>query len=336
MNSIPANDPRIVYEGRTLVDASGGVQMGFPGVTVHLRFRGMGIALRAEAVKAGADFDVSVDGAAPVLLQLNEGEGTYPLVDGTADADHVLAITRRTESWQGVCTLRSFELAPGGALLAPPELPARKLMFIGDSVTCGEYTAWQPGDSVENRPSYTNARLTYGMELARRLGAQCSLVSYGGRGVIRDWQGIRKTNNAPEFYELALPDDPAHRWDHARDVPDAIGIQLGTNDFSSGVPDETDFVTAYVEFLRKIRRDAPQAWIVIMDSPILNDDEHGPKHSMLHAWLEKIARTVRDDRIVVAAIKRVPGVPGNGHPSGAEHQAMADELEPVFRRVLGW
>jgi len=333
---IPANAPGIVYEGRTLAESSGAVRVGFPGVTAHLRFRGTGISLRAEASSDGVDFDVSVDGAEPTLLRLKKGEGLYPLVQDAPDAAHTLAITRRTESWEGVCTLKEFELAPGGNLLAPPESPARKLMFIGDSVTCGEMAAWKPGDTSDNLPVLTNARISYGMLLARRLGAQCALVSYGGRGIIRDWQGIRNTNNAPEFYELAMPDEPATHWDHSRYVPDAIGIQLGTNDFNSGIPDEEEFVTAYVELLRKVRRDAPKAWIVIMDSPILNDDAKAPKHSVLHAYLEEIARRVRDDRVVVAPIKRCPGVPGNGHPTGAEHEAMADELEPVFRRVLGW
>lgn len=334
--SIPANDARIVYEGRTLADAAGCVQMGFPGVTVHLRFRGPGLTVRANAANNGADFDVSVDGAEPTLLQLKQGEGAYVLSQGASDGEHTLVMTRRTESWQGVCTLQSFELASGGALLAAPKLPARKLMFIGDSVTCGEFAAWKPGDPVENLPVLTNARLSYGLVLARRLGAQCHLVSYGGRGVIRDWQGIRKTNNAPEFYELALPDDPAHPWDHSRYVPDAIGIQLGTNDFGSGVPDETEFVNAYVEFLRKVRRDAPQAWIVVMGSPILNDDATGPRHAMLQAYLAEVAQRLHDDHLVVTALKHYPGVPNNGHPTGEEHQEIATEIEPVFRRVLGW
>jgi formate dehydrogenase major subunit len=86
----------------------------------------------------------------------------------------------------------------------------------------------RPGGLVDDRevlPHFREASWDEALELvARRLGAQCHLVSYGGRGIIRDWQGIRDTRNAPVFYELALPDDPAVRWDHMRYVPDAIGI----------------------------------------------------------------------------------------------------------------
>ena len=96
-------------------------------------------------------------------------------------------------------------------------------------------------------------------------------VGYGGRGVIRDWQGIRNINNAPQFYELALPDDPSCLWQQNSYEPDAIAICLGTNDFNQGVPDENEFVNAYVEFIRKIRRDSPNARIFLLDSPMLDD-----------------------------------------------------------------
>lgn len=334
--TLAANAAAIAYEGRTAEAPGGGVRLAFPGVRAHLHFRGAGVTLKADASNDEVYFDVSLDGAAPTLLRLKKGVGSYALAGGAAAAEHTLVLTRRTESWEGVCTLESFTVAPGGAWLAAPVLPARKVMFIGDSVTCGEFAAWVPGDAVENSALLTNAVQSYGMVLARRLGAQCALVSYGGRGIIRDWQGIRDTNNAPQFYELALPDDPGAFWDPQRYVPDAVGIQLGTNDFNQGIPDENEFVNAYVEFIRVVRRDAPKAWIVVMDSPIVNNDAKGPRRTVLHAYLEEIVRRVRSDRVVLASLKHYPGVPNNGHPTGPEHEEIASELEPVFRRLLGW
>ena len=209
-------------------------------------------------------------------------------------------------------------------------------MFIGDSVTCGELTAYETGRDTKAKLN-SNARLSYGMILARQLGAQCNLVSYGGRGIIRDWQGIRDTRNAPQFYELALPDDPAAFWDHSRYVPDAIGIQLGTNDFSQGIPDQNEFVNAYVQFIEKVRRDAPNAVIIVMDSPMVDNDEScGPRRSALHFYLQQIVARVHDAKVMLASLKHYPGVPGNTHPTGEEHEAIAAELAPAFRRALGW
>lgn len=334
--AVQANDPRIAYEGRFAADASGAVTLGFPGVTAHLRVRGVGLTLRARAAQDDTYLDVIVDGAAPSVLRLHAGEAEYPLVANATAGEHTIALLRRNESWQGTCELVAFLPGPGGEILAAPALSARKLMFIGDSVTCGEKDAYDPSREMADKLN-CNARVSYGMILATRLGAQCHLVSYGGRGVIRDWQGIRNIRNAPQFYELALPDGPEIAWDHRRYVPDAIGIQLGTNDFNQGIPDQNEFVNAYVEFVRKVRRDAPNALIFLMDSPILEDKEPGgPRRSTLHAYLEEIVRRVGSDRVILAPLKHYPGVPGNGHPDGRDHVGMADELEPVLRRALGW
>ncbi|HTL68745.1 MAG TPA: GDSL-type esterase/lipase family protein [Lacunisphaera sp.] len=335
-STVPADNPAIVYEGRYAAVAGGGIRLGFPGVTAHLRFAGPGLVLRADAANAEQYFDVAVDGAPPTVLRLHAGEGAYVLVPAGKPAEHHVALTRRNESWQGTVTLLDFDAGEGGALRPAPALPGRKLMFIGDSVTAGAMTAWTPGHENRDAAINSNGRLSYGMLLAREFGAQCHLVSYGGRGIIRDWQGIRKTNNAPQFYELALPDDPAARWDQARYVPDAIGIQLGTNDFSPGIPDEVEFVGAYVEFLAKVRRDAPSAFIFIMDSPIVNDEPGKPRRTVLHAYLEEIVARVNDPRVRLAPLPHYPGVPGNGHPSAAEHVAMAMELAPLFKAALGW
>jgi len=335
-SGVKASDPLIVYEGRYATDASGAVLLGFPGVTAHVRFRGPGLTVRVRASQPDIYVDVGVDGAEPVPLKLQSGEGTYPLASGGGSAEHTVVILRRNESWQGTCDFLEFDPGAGGVLLPPPPLPVRKLMFIGDSVTCGEKAAWEASREMADKLN-NNAGASYGMILARRLGAQCHLVSYGGRGVIRDWQGIRATRNAPQFYELALPDGPPIAWDHARYVPDAIGIQLGTNDFSQGVPDQNEFVNAYVQFVQKIRRDAPHALVFLMDSPILDDSlERGPRRSMHHACLAQVVAAIGSPRVILAPLKRYPGVPNNGHPSGADHVAMADELEPLLRQALAW
>ena len=333
---VPANHPGIAYEGRTFMETTGAVQLGFPGVTAHLHFRSNVLVMRANASDDDLYVDVGLDGGTPTLLRLHKGEGEYTIIKADISAEHVVTITRRNESWQGTIGYLGFSLGTGGEWLATPDLPLRKLMFIGDSVTCGEMTAYELGRDMRDKMN-SNARLSYGAILARRLGAQCHLVSYGGRGIIRDWQGIRDTRNAPQFYELALPDDPAVRWLPSRYVPDAIGIQLGTNDFSQGIPDQNEFINSYVEFIEKIQRDAPGAWIFVMDSPILvNAPGTGPRREVLHAYLEQVVRRVGSTKVFLASLSHYPGVPGNGHPTGSEHELMANELEPVVRQALGW
>ena len=332
-----ADAPSIVYEGRHVVDATGAVRLGFPGVRVHLRFRGSAVALRAWSGSDEACFEVAVDGGAPELRRMRAGEATYRLAHGLAeDRAHTLVFARRTESWQGVCTLRGLALPGGGEWLPVEPLPGRRLLFIGDSVTGGEMAGWTPDGRAPFPAADNNALCSYGIRLAQRLGAQCHLVSYGGRGVLRDWRGRRDVPNAPQYYELALPDDPATPWDHRRYVPDGVGVQLGTNDFSQGIPDEAEFVGAYGRLLRKVRQDAPDAWIVVMDSPIVTDLPSERRRTVLRQYLDAVVAGLSDERVIRASLPICPGVPGNGHPTRAEHAAMAAELEPTFRRVMRW
>ena len=340
--STPARSPLVRIEGRTADGPGGRVRMGFPGVTAHLRCEGSDLSMVLDASNGQNFFDIVVDGGAPVRLRAGAGLGSYPLLAGAAAGRiHEVQVIRRTESWQGTCDLLGFSAGSATRLLPPGPAPARRLLFIGDSVTCGEFAAWSADDPLNgktpNSEHITDAARTYAFVLSRRLGADCSLVSYGGRGVFRDWQGVSDTNNAPQFYELALPDDPSVHWNHASYVPQAVGIELGTNDFSRGIPDQAAFVDAYVELLGRVRRDAPGAWIFLLESPILEDAKgQPPKRAALRAYLEEVLRRFTDPRVVLAPIRHYPGLANNGHPLASEQAGMADEIEPLFRRALGW
>jgi hypothetical protein len=170
--------------------------------------------------------------------------------------------------------------------------------------------------------------------LSRRLAAEVSLVAYAGRGLERDWQGLRTPIAAPEIYEYALADDPATPWRHGDYVPDAIGVCLG-NDFDAGVPDEEDYIAAYVEFVRKLRRDAPKAWVFLIVSPVVSDRPGAvPRRTVLRAYLDQVAKRLNDPRVAVVDVGAYPGVPGDGHPDGAAHEAVTRILEPLFRKAL--
>src|SRR5690606_37291503 len=149
---------------------------------------------------------------------------------------------RRNEAWHGLLRIDSF--ATDGELLAPPvETRERAMLCIGDSITCGEATDLAP-PATEKAHEHWNAEAAYGWLLAKRFDARLALVSYGGRGLTRDWQGIETGANAPDFFERTLPDDPGARWDHDAYQPDLVTIALGTNDFSKGIPERDRFVAA--------------------------------------------------------------------------------------------
>ena len=332
--SIPATSALIRIEGRTEVDAAGVVWMGFPAVTLHVAFSGDRLEMQAIGTAADASFDVGVDGAPPSRVRVPEGASRTVLWQGAPGA-HQAEVVRRTEAWMGLVGVVS--LASSGGFGTAPALPERRLLFIGDSFTCGASSEARDGVPMEAKTLRQNARLSYGWMLSRLMGAQCHIVGCGGRGLLRDWQGMRSARFAGEYYQSALPDDAASHWDPRRYVPDGIGVCIGTNDFDEGIPDQTEFVRAYVALVNQLRHDAPLAQIFLIDSPILRDPPGGvPKHTVLHAYLEQVVLRVSDPRVRLAPIQTYPIIPGDGHPNGASHRSVVAELEPQFRAALGW
>jgi len=168
-------------------------------------------------------------------------------------------------------------------------------------------------------------------------------VAYGGRGVIRDWRGKCDVLNAPQFFELAVADEPgpAPAWDHASYVPDGVVVSLGTNDFNLDIgrlPEREEFVSAYLRLVKAIRQRAPEAQILITEGAIVNDESdpvREPK-TTLREYLDETVRRLADPRVRHVAAQHYPGDGCNPHPTREQHRLMARDLEPVLRATLGW
>jgi lysophospholipase L1-like esterase len=339
--SVSARDARIATMGR-LAFAGEEARLGFPGVTIRFVYRGPAPTLRFTANSPHCAFNLSCNGWDPVVIRLAEGPNEIALPTGPAPAQGwLIELVRRNESWQGVATFHGLTLPGGCELLPPPAWPARRLMFIGDSITCGEYLDRFPPEN-DNTPRMCNAGRAFGMLLGRWLNAQVHLVSYGGRGVLRDWQGNTDTNNAPQFFHLALPDDPATKWDHAAYEPDAIVVCLGANDFSKDIPDEALYTRTYAAFVAEIRRAHPKAAVVLAESPMFGEAPGTPdraKRDALRRTLEAVVaqrRAAGDLRVVVAPVRHHPGTPSNAHPVAFQHEQIALELTGPIRALTGW
>jgi lysophospholipase L1-like esterase len=340
---VPPSDPRIAVMGRVDRSDPSRLRFGYPGVTLRLAFEGPSLAARFTGTTAASRLAVIVDGGAPRVIRLPRGDSEVALADGLAPGPHTIEIVHRTETWQGMVAVRGFVLGPGGRMLEGRPALARRILFIGDSVTCGEAIDREPPPTCRHDPpASSNAFLSYGMLLGRALGAEVHLVCYGGRGLIRDWRGNRRVANAPQLYELAVPDPPWRSgWDHAAFVPDAVVVSLGSNDFNldlGAFPEREEYVSAYVGFVRAIRLRAPRAHLFLTEGAIVSDetDPRRPQKTVLREYLAETARRLTDPRVHVVESRHYPGDACNAHPTGAQHAEMARDLDPVIRGALGW
>lgn len=326
--SMTAADPHVARMGRTAISADGAVRFGYPGVSFHLNFEGTRLSVEAEASGENSYLDVIVDGVAR-KVRLASGRQTVTLVDGAFAGKHAVEIVNRSETWHGTAALLRFDT--DGKWNAAPILPQRKMLMLGDSVTCGEAIDRVAG--AKKDPSWWNARSSYGMLMARDLRAQVQLVCYGGRGLIRTWENKTDELNLPDYYQLAIADikNPV-RWDQRDYRPDVILSAIGNNDFNLGIPDREQYVGTYVRFVRTLLKDHPQARIVLTEGGLMT----GEKRVALIEYIAETVKRVGDKRVHAIASKPYSGDADDGHPTREQTVNIANDLLPQVRSIMNW
>ena len=337
---IAPDDPRIAVMGRTEL-VEGKIRLGFPGITVRFTFRGPAPTLKLTGNNANCFFNLSCNGWDPVVIHLAQGKNEIALQTGPAPQEGwVIELVRRTESWMGTASFDGLILPAGSELLPPPAWPTRKLLFIGDSLTCGEDNECFPPEN-DRTPRSTNITRSYGLLLAKWLHAQVHVVGYGGRGLVRNWDGRRDVNTVPVFFERALPDDPASKWDHARYQPDVIVLNDGT-DHDKDILPQAELTDAYAAFVARVREVYPQAWILISESGFHPDSASGRpttmRDEMLNTLNAVIARRLAagDDRVRLVRCGFFSSTPPNPHIVAFQHEQIALDFLPVIKAVTGW
>jgi lysophospholipase L1-like esterase len=338
----PPSDPRIVLLGRVDRADPAGPRFGYPGTGWAIRFRGSSLTVGVDSNSATSALTLVLDGKQLPPQILKQGSNQFQVVVPATTWDnskvaHTLQVIKRTETWQGVITFRGLSMG-ASTLLSAPQLPQRRLMFVGDSVTCG--TGVNNDATCKNpvtNPS-SDAYDSYGILLGRKLDAQVQLVCYGGRGLERDYRGFGVAEgvlNAPQFLDLAVAaDDPKQRatWNPASYTPDAIIVSLGTNDFSLEATKPLDgpkYVADYAAFLQRLRAEYPHAVILGTEGAIVTNP-------LLRQYIQQAVEQVHDPKILWAESHHYPGNGCDGHPSREQHVHMAEDFEIILREQLGW
>lgn len=338
MNTIGMDDARIVLLGQIDARNPKQPQMGYPGSGLIVRFLGSSLSLRLMSDSEKSALTVVIDHSEPALQLLRKGEQNLVLTNGLDAGPHTAEVYKRTETWQGILTFLDLTLPADGVLLPPPPQPVRKLMFVGDSVTCGAGVENNSTCTADPAHPANDVYDSYGMELGRRLDAQTHLVCYGGRGLDRDYRGLSIADNvlnAPQFLDLSIPaDERSNRapWDFHNWTPDAVFVSLGTNDFSlqkTKPLDANTFIEDYARLLKTLRSHYPQAAIFVTEGAIVTDP-------LLRKYIQDAVAKTLDARIQWVQATHYPGNGCDGHPTKTQHLHMADDIEPVLRKALAW
>jgi lysophospholipase L1-like esterase len=318
-------------------------RFAWSGSSFEVRFTGTAVTMRlhAAALDTPTPYSVRVDGRPPFVLDVSSTRERYELAAGLDPAQaHEVVVTREAEANAGIHELLGVELAPGGRFL-PARDPRLRIEVIGDSITCGYGVL---GADAHCGFTYATERASeaYAARLGRALDADVTTVCWSGRGVVRNYDGST-TGTMPELFERTLPAAPPVTWTFATaHAPDAVVINLGTNDFLGGEGRPLDlaaFEDAYVRFARRVREVYPRAALLVTTSPMLHADATpsgpGTVKELARIRLENVVarRTAAGDtQIELIQLDDASTHWGcDYHPDVAMNVAIAARLEPVLR-----
>lgn len=334
--TLPATfDTNALLIGRFDTSDPTGPKFAWSATTIKAKFDGTGIGVN---LKSGGDnwFNVIIDNEvkAPVNITATTKMPVI-LATGLAPGTHTVELVKRTEAWVGEVQFLGFSVE-NGKLLTPPAAAARRIEFIGDSITCGygnEGTSQYQNFTTKNE----NAYLAYGSIAARELGADQITVAWSGKGVVRNYGG--DTNETlPKLYSRILPYDSSLTWTPSRWIPQVVVINLGTNDFSIGALEKDQFVTAYSNFVKKIRSQYSEAHIYCAVGPMLWGDNLINARDYINTAVNSL-RAAGDSKIHFIEFPMQDGSLGYGedwHPSVATHTQMAKQLVQQIKEDLSW
>lgn len=323
---------RIVGGGPVLEWSASSADLAFEGIGIRVEARDMGDSRWTEC--ADNVLEVVVDGRDTidhVVDPANPEIRIGPLGDGA----HTLHISKRTEALCGRVGLGDVAVH-GGAIQAPPPEPLRKILYIGGSVTCG-WGVMDEDPSPDFRPGSQSGTASYAAEAAKRLGADYGSVCVSGRGLLWNHDG-RTDELLPQVWRKGSLQRDEHNPLAKLTAPDAVVLELGQLELQQDVPDAATFTRTYVEFVMEIHRRWPNAWIVALDAPALDDERLATLRSFLipvDQWVRSRYKVKNFSRLFLTQ-QGALGYGGGGFPNRPQSVMNGEELADHLRSRLGW
>ena len=348
MKAIPLDKSNVKLLGRALV-RDDILRLTLSGTGCEFTFTGCKLALTV-----GVDNDcfndgrrcnmpriaILCDGRIIVKKLIEQRSERFDIVSSETPVTKTIRIVKLSE-----CAFSHAEVSPAetddGAVIAPTADKPLKIEFIGDSITCG-YGVDDSNLQSEFSCEAENAMKSYAYIAADLLGADYSLFSYSGYGIISGYSGdgVRNTRELlPPYYESCgfsyssvngtkLQDIP---WDFSAFVPDIIVLNLGTNDNSfCAFHNEAyrEFEDSYLAFLKVVRRCNPNAHIICSLGIMLTEPL---------PYIENAVKRLGDSNVSVFRYTMQNGLLGfgsNWHPSEDTQRRAGEELAEYIKSIL--
>lgn len=349
--SVLPSNPNVKTNGRIDTSNPERFRFDYPGVHFTLKFTGS--TTIAAKIKASKEtyFQAFVDGK-PVLDQSGRqaiytslNDTTIVLANKLKKAQsHEVVLYKRTENLDNKpAEFMGFVLDTKATCMQPTSASrTRKIEFLGNSITCAFGTEAKNKDSKFEAETENNY-LSYANILARAFDADANLVAHSGRGAIRNYNDpdmeSTKIPTVPKLFLNTLDSDTSFRWDYSRFVPDAVVINLGTNDYSTAPhPYKSLFFKGYLKLIAQVRAaygNSTQIFCIV--GPMIDE----PCYSYVKEIVEWQKLANKDPRIHFIGIPRSllaldKDYGAAYHPGGDGQKKMAQVVAPIISTVMDW
>jgi len=333
---ITADNPNFQYTGRIDFTIPSKPVIYWAGSYIKANFEGSFLVINLDDEKGESYYNVFIDNdyENPFVIDCRAGNQIYLISTTLSDTAHSLEIFRRTEADSGPTKFLGIYLNDGKSLLPPPTRPSRKILFYGDSITCGLGNEAPDNDDLGDK-SEENNFLAYGAIASRILEADYMCISKSGIGLMISWFPIIM----PDYYNRLNPDDANSFWNFNEFVPDVVVINILQNDSwlinnLNPIPDSSVRVASYASFLRTIRSKHPNAFLVCTLGSMDATREGSPWSGYISAAVEKLKLEDGDLNIGTFFFPFDPN--WKYHPRVRHHLEMGKNLANYINEEIGW
>ena len=341
--------------GRTYLAENGTLWCGLSGSGAEFEFTGKNLDIMVETDKVGwsgqvdnyARIAIYVDGERVVDDMLNEGLKKYSPIQGDSEVTKTVRIVKLSETAMSCFGIMPIQLEDG-ASIRPTAEKAHKIEFIGDSITCG-YGVDDEDPTHKFKTSTEDVTRAYAYKTAQALDADYSMFSISGWGIISGWTGDGKQKpeqQIPLYYEKLgftyggfgdiMPQETD--WDFSLYKPELIVINLGTNDDSycgSHEDRKQAYVEGYVEFLKTVRKDNPDARILCVLG-IMGDNLYPSVEEAVSRYTEETGDSNISAFHLEPQDQAEDGLVADYHPTEKTHTKASEALTAEIRSIMGW
>ncbi len=322
-----------------------GAEFSFTGTKCSVTVSGDSTALGGAAQADNQTrIGIYVNGERKIDDMIDDYQKTYDVFSSDQPEDVTVSIVKLSESPMSTFSIK--EIAVTGTEISPTADKDVLIEFIGDSITCG-YGADDPNKDSHFSTKTEDVTKAYAYKTAQNLGADYSMVSFSGYGIISGYTtGDKKISaqTVPQYYTKLgytwsangnfKPSDL--EWDFSKRQPDLIVVNLGTNDDSYTQNDadkQAEYSAAYTEFLKTIREKNPDAKILctlgVMGDRLFPSVQKAVDDYSAETGDKNISTMKFDVQ------DPADGYSADWHPSITTHDKAAEKLTAEIKSLLG-